>query len=54
MEKQTEAKVTFLKKEVKVFEKIKLSETIYLIRDENGLHFENENGNHLKMNKPFI
>jgi len=54
MEKQDEMNISFFKKKVKVIEKIKLSETIYLIRDENGLHFEDENGNHLKMNNPFI
>lgn len=54
MEEQIEVKVPFFKKEVKVIEKIKLSETIYLIRDENGLHFEDEKGIHLKVNEPFI
>lgn len=54
MEEQIEVKVPFFKKEVKVIEKIKLSETIYLIRDENGLHFEDEKGIHLKVNNPFI
>lgn len=54
MEKQDEMNISFFKKKVKVIEKIKLSETIYLVKDENGLHFEDENGNHLKMNKPFI